>query len=99
LASTLPSNSDYELAGPKGLDPQIVGTLHDAFKQGIQEPAFINLLATLEQEPIYRSPQTYQAYIRYQIEVQRRIVLELGLKVTWRAKKAMPARLARRANQ
>jgi tripartite-type tricarboxylate transporter receptor subunit TctC len=73
------ANSDYGLAGPKDLDPQIVHTLHGAFKKGMQEPAFVNLLATLDQEPIYRSTETYQAYVRDQIEAQRRIVLELGL--------------------
>jgi tripartite-type tricarboxylate transporter receptor subunit TctC len=74
------ATSDYGLAGPKGLDPQIVQTLHGAFKEGMQEPAFVNFLATLEQEPIYRDTKNYAAYVRDQIEVQRRIVVELGLK-------------------
>jgi tripartite-type tricarboxylate transporter receptor subunit TctC len=74
------ATSDYGLAGPKGLDAQIVQTLHVAFKEGMQEPAFVNLLATLEQEPIYRGTNDYAAYVRDQIEVQRRIVDELGLK-------------------
>ncbi len=74
------ATSDYGLAGPKGLDPQIVRTLHDAFKEGMHEPAFVNLLAALEQEPIYRSTNDYAAYVRDQIEAQRRIVDELGLK-------------------
>jgi tripartite-type tricarboxylate transporter receptor subunit TctC len=74
------ASSDYGLAGPKGLEPKIVRTLHDAFKKGMEEPAFIKLLTTLEQEPIYRSTESYQAYVRDQIEVQRRIILELELK-------------------
>lgn len=74
------ATSDYGLAGPKGLDPLIVRTLHDAFKEGMQEPAFVNLLTTLAQEPIYRSTNDYAAYVRDQIEAQRRVVVELGLK-------------------
>jgi len=74
------ATSDYGLAGPKDLDPQIVRTLHDAFKQGMREPAFVDLLTTLAQEPIYRGTSDYAAYVRDQIEAQRRIVVELGLK-------------------
>src|SRR5262249_9688494 len=74
------ATSDYGLAGPSGLDPQIVATLHDAFKKGMAEPVFVNLLATLEQEPIYRSTEDYAAYVRRQIDAQRAIVVELGLK-------------------
>jgi tripartite-type tricarboxylate transporter receptor subunit TctC len=73
------ASSDYGLAGPKGLDLQILRTLHGAFKKGMEEPVFVNFLATLAQEPVYRSTESYQAYVREQIEVQRRIVLELGL--------------------
>ena len=72
------ATSDYGLAGPKGLDPQIVRTLHDAFREGMQEPAFVNLLTTLAQEPIYRGTSDYAAYVNDQIEAQRRIVDELG---------------------
>ena len=74
------ATSDYGLAGPKGLDPQIVRTLHDAFREGMQEPAFVDLLTALAQEPIYRGSNDYAAYVRDQIEAQRRIVVELGLK-------------------
>ncbi|MBV9632811.1 MAG: tripartite tricarboxylate transporter substrate binding protein [Xanthobacteraceae bacterium] len=74
------ATSDYGLAGPKGLEPQVVRTLHDAFKEGMHQPAFVSLLAALEQEPIYRDTNDYAAYVRNQIEAQRRIVDELGLK-------------------
>jgi tripartite-type tricarboxylate transporter receptor subunit TctC len=74
------ATSDYGLAGPKGLDPQIVRTLHDAFRQGMHEPAFVDLLTTLAQEPVYRGTSDYAAYVRDQIEAQRHIVDELGLK-------------------
>ncbi|MGZ5864901.1 MAG: tripartite tricarboxylate transporter substrate binding protein [Xanthobacteraceae bacterium] len=74
------ASSDYGIAGPKGISPQIVRTLHDAFKMGMEEPAFVKLLTTLAQEPVYRSTDAYQAYVREQVEVQEGIVRELALK-------------------
>src|SRR6516225_8430342 len=33
------SNSPYGLAGPKGMAPEIVNVLHDAFRQGLDDPS------------------------------------------------------------
>ncbi len=37
----LVSNSPFGTAGPKGMDPKIVQILHDAFKKGAEDPAYI----------------------------------------------------------
>jgi tripartite-type tricarboxylate transporter receptor subunit TctC len=74
------ASSAYGLAGPKGMHSTIVGILHDAFKKGMEEPAFVNVLKQLEQEPLYQSTEDYRAYITRELATQKRIVDELGLK-------------------
>jgi tripartite-type tricarboxylate transporter receptor subunit TctC len=44
------STSPYGLVGPKGMDPAVVKTLHDAFKKAIDDPKHLELLAQLSQD-------------------------------------------------
>ena len=43
------SNSPYGLVGPKGMAPQVVKILHDAFKRAIDDPEHLKMLAQLDQ--------------------------------------------------
>jgi tripartite-type tricarboxylate transporter receptor subunit TctC len=74
------SNSAYGIAGPKGIDPATVKVLHDAFKAGMEEATFVDILRKFEQEPIYRGTAAYHDYVMQEIAEQKRIVDELGLK-------------------
>lgn len=74
------SNAAYGIAGPRGLDPAVVKTLHDTFKRGMEEASFVDILRKFEQEPIYRSTADYHDYVMQEIAEQKRIVEELGLK-------------------
>lgn len=74
------ANAAYGLAGPAGMDESVVRILHDAFKKGMEEPAFAKVLRELEQEPIYQSTADYRAYVARELIAQKRIVEELGLK-------------------
>lgn len=74
------SNSPYGLGGPKGMDPRTVKVLHDAFKQGLEEPSTLATLAQLDQEPFYLNTDDYRAFAIKQIAEQKRMVEELGLK-------------------
>ena len=69
----------FGLAGPKGMAPEIVKTLHDAFSRGMQEPSFLTTLARFDQEIWYRSSEDYRAYVVREIPEQKRIVDEFGL--------------------
>jgi tripartite-type tricarboxylate transporter receptor subunit TctC len=62
------------------LDPKVVTTLHDAFKKGMDEPAFRATLAKLDMEPWYRGSEDFRAYALSDIPEQKRIVEEFGLK-------------------
>src|SRR5262249_60858568 len=47
------SNSPYGIGGPKGMDPEIVKVLHDAFKKGLDEPTNLAAMAQVDQERCY----------------------------------------------
>jgi tripartite-type tricarboxylate transporter receptor subunit TctC len=74
------SNSPYGVAGPKGMDASVVKVLHDAFRQGLEEPSYGVAMAKLDQELFYLSSVDYQNFAMKQIAEAKRMVEELGLK-------------------
>jgi tripartite-type tricarboxylate transporter receptor subunit TctC len=74
------SNSPYGLGGPKGMDASRVKVLHDAFKQGLDDPSNLAAMAKLDQERFYLSTEEYQAFAMKQITEQKWMIEELGLK-------------------
>src|SRR5262249_61254758 len=70
----------YGVAGPRGMDAPVVKALHDAFKKGMEEPRFVAVLREFEQEPFYQSTEAYHAYVMRELEVQKKLVGELGLR-------------------
>ncbi|MCX7890927.1 MAG: tripartite tricarboxylate transporter substrate binding protein [Burkholderiales bacterium] len=58
------SNSPYGIAGPKGMDPQVVRILHDAFKKGMEDPIHLQALEKLDQELVYMSSEDYAKFAR-----------------------------------
>jgi tripartite-type tricarboxylate transporter receptor subunit TctC len=73
------SNSPYGFAGPKGMDPKVVKVLHDAFRKGMEEPAYLKTLERLDMEPFYKNTEDYAKYAREQFEEARVVVDQLGL--------------------
>jgi tripartite-type tricarboxylate transporter receptor subunit TctC len=71
--------SPYGLAGPAGVPPAIVQTLHEAFKTAMQDPAFVAELARYDQEPAYLGPDDYGRALRAAYEHERQVVDRLGL--------------------
>ena len=80
LGIDIVSNSPFGIAGPRGMEPKIVKVLHDAFKQGLEEPSYAAAMAKLDQELFYLSSEDYQKFAMQQIEEARRFIAELGLK-------------------
>jgi tripartite-type tricarboxylate transporter receptor subunit TctC len=74
------ANSSWGLAGPKGMDPKVVKTLHDAFKLGMEEPDFVAVMENLDQENVYLNSEDYRKDVLRQISEQKQIVEEFGLK-------------------
>jgi len=58
------SNSPYGIGGPKGMDPRVVKTLHDAFKKGMEDPIHLNILEKYDQDLWYLSSADYTRYAR-----------------------------------
>ena len=75
------STSPYGLAGPKGMDPAVVKTLHDAFKAALFDPAHLAELAKYEQEPMYLGPEDYGLALREAFAAEKRTVERMGLAV------------------
>jgi tripartite-type tricarboxylate transporter receptor subunit TctC len=74
------SNSPFGIGGPKGMDPAVVKVLHDAFKKGMEEQSYKDSMIKLDQEAFYLDTAAYQAYAMKQVEEQKQLVEELGLR-------------------
>ncbi len=73
------SNSPFGVAGPKGMDPKVVKILHDAFKKGMDDPAFPNVLAKFDMDPIYMGTEEYVKYVKEACEQEKMYIEKLGL--------------------
>src|SRR5262249_15789912 len=78
LGIDMVSNSPFGIAGPRGMEPKIVKTLHDAFKQGLDDPSYTAAMANLDQELFYMGSEDYQKFAMQQIEEARQFIAELG---------------------
>jgi tripartite-type tricarboxylate transporter receptor subunit TctC len=73
------ATSPYGLAGPRGMPPQVVRVLHDAFKAAMHDPAHIAELAKYDQELAYLGPEDYAQAMREAYQTERKVVERLGL--------------------
>jgi len=73
------STSPYGLVGPKGMDPAVVKTLHDAFKKAIDDPKHMEVLAQLNQEPWYRGSDDYRKWAVATFSKEKALIDRLGL--------------------
>lgn len=64
LGYPIVSDSPYGIGGPKGMDPKVVQTLHDALKKGMEDPIHLAALEKYDQELWYRSSADYAKYAR-----------------------------------
>ena len=74
------SNSPFGIGGPKGMDPAVVKVLHDAFKKGMEEQSYKDVIAKLDMEPYYMNTADYHAFAMQQTVEQKQLIEELGLK-------------------
>jgi tripartite-type tricarboxylate transporter receptor subunit TctC len=73
------STSPYGIVGPKGMDPAIVKTLHDAFKKAMDDPKHLELLASLNQDLWYRNSEDYAKWARDTYAKETKLLDRLGL--------------------
>ncbi len=73
------SNSPWGLAGPKGMDPKVVKILHDAFKKGMEDPAFLKILDKFDMEPFYKNTADYVKFVHELAKEEKESMDKLGL--------------------
>ncbi len=76
------ADSPYGLAGPKGMEPAVVKTLHDAFKAALDDPKSQEMLERFDQPVIYMNSADYTAWAKKTYEAESKTIDRLGLKGT-----------------
>jgi tripartite-type tricarboxylate transporter receptor subunit TctC len=79
LGHGIVANSPYGLAGPRGMAPETVKSLHDAFKAAMFEPQHLAELAQYDQELAYLGPEDYGRAMREALATEKLVVQRLGL--------------------
>src|SRR5687767_1988661 len=72
-------SSPFGLVGPKGMQPQVVKTLHDAFKRSLDDPEYLKVLATLDQPAWYQSSEDYAKWAAETFKAERLTIERVGL--------------------
>ncbi|HEX9395598.1 MAG TPA: tripartite tricarboxylate transporter substrate binding protein [Burkholderiales bacterium] len=73
------SNSPYGIIGPKGMPPQVVKTLHDAFKTAMDDPENLKTLQQLDQLYWYKSSEDYARWAAETLKAERGTIERVGL--------------------
>ena len=80
LGYQITAPSLISIIGPKGLSPQIVETLHGAFKKAMDDPDFIKMSNQADQPLLYRGPQDLAKHLVQMNEEVGTLIRSLGLR-------------------
>jgi len=72
-------DSPWGFAGPKGMDPAIVKTLHDAFKKALEDKDVLAVMEKYEMSPRYMDAATYTKFVPELIAQERTYLDRIGL--------------------
>jgi tripartite-type tricarboxylate transporter receptor subunit TctC len=75
------STSPYGIAGPKGMNADVVRILHDAFREALLDPAHIAVLDRYDMAPWYLSPTDYAAFARKTFDEEGVMIRRMGLRL------------------
>lgn len=73
------SDSPFGVCGPKGMDPAVTRTLHDAFKKTLEDPAVMAAFDKFDQTVIYMNTETYTRFARDSFASEKALIDKLGL--------------------
>jgi tripartite-type tricarboxylate transporter receptor subunit TctC len=73
------SDSPYGVCGPKGMDPEIVKILHDAFKKTLDDPRVLATFDKLDQPVIYMGTEEYTKFARDTFFAEKATIERLGM--------------------
>jgi tripartite-type tricarboxylate transporter receptor subunit TctC len=72
-------DSPFGIAGPKGMDAEVVKKLHDAFKKALEEPALIATMAKYDMVPRYLDTEGYRKAVEEVIAGEQAALEKIGL--------------------
>jgi tripartite-type tricarboxylate transporter receptor subunit TctC len=75
------SNSPWGIAGPRGMDPRVVRTVHDAFRKALTDQTFVQTLERVGMEVYYMAGEDYLKWRRETAVVEKAAVERLGLQM------------------
>ena len=73
--------SPYGIVGPKGMAPELVEFLHQAFRKAYFDEASQAIMARWDMPKEYLPPAEYLAFARERVEYEKRMVAKLGLSI------------------
>ena len=79
LGIPLVQASPYGLAGPRGMDAALVQRIHDVFKQAMEQPSHIEVLARYDQALMHINPAQYLRFAEETFRREKALVEKLGL--------------------
>ncbi len=81
LGYNMSVTSPYGFAGPKGLPPEIVATLHTSFRKALLDEASQAIMRRWEMPDEYLGPREYLAFAAERAAYERATVARLGLSI------------------
>jgi tripartite-type tricarboxylate transporter receptor subunit TctC len=73
--------SPYGLVGPKGMDPEVIRILHDAFRLALHDPEHLALVERMDMPLAYMGSAEYAASVPATLDEQQALVRTLGLRM------------------
>ncbi len=73
------SDSPFGVCGPKGMDPAVVRTLHDAFRKTLDDPAVLATFDKYDQTVTYMNTDAYTKWARNTYESEKATIERLGM--------------------
>jgi tripartite-type tricarboxylate transporter receptor subunit TctC len=74
------NSSPYGLAGPRGMEPETVRVLHDAFRDALQDPAHLAILERFDMPLMYADGAAYARYAAEFYAEDSAMVRAMGLR-------------------
>jgi tripartite-type tricarboxylate transporter receptor subunit TctC len=73
--------SPYGITGPKGMDPEIVEFLHQAFRKAYHDEASQAIIKRWDMPQEYLPPAEYLAFAKQRVEYEKQMVARLNLSI------------------
>ena len=75
------SDSPFGVGGPKGMDPALTKTIHDAFRKTLEDPAVLSVFEKYDQSIIYMNTEQYTKFARESFVSEKALIEKLGLAI------------------